>query len=163
LLDLWSETGGKEGIGPEEYVKRSKVALIDWQETLDTKLPLIKVSMDKILILPELTQAITTFTDTMKQAFDVTAHESGAFGKNLIRNILTALEDRAIFNAIEEIGAYLAQTLTKASSGNGIWSEIITGVLGAFGPSSGGGGEPRAAAASGGFVAAGQTYGRRVG
>lgn len=124
-------------IGQAEYNRR-------WNEINDSIQEVNVTGVHMIPILSEISQAWSNVTDDIMSAMDRTVHESGSFGKNLLRNILTALEDRAIFNAIEAIGNALYDALNKTKVGSGVASFLIDTF---------GGGK-----ASGGPVSAGTTY-----
>jgi phage-related minor tail protein len=145
----------KDGVIPwSELQDRDKKAWEKYQNTINSELQEIHVNMTKLFPPDQLQIGISTFVGTIKGVFDQTAHESGNFGKNLVKNLLTALEDRAIFNAIEAIGSALSDALTGATGAGGANESqgILAGVIsGFFGPQGAG-------HASGGFVTGGQSY-----
>lgn len=156
-------------IGLEDFTQRAHEAGVKYNAVFDELQPVI-ITAKKVIDTAGVEAALNRFTDDMKGALDKTAHESGNFGKNLLYNILRALEDRAIFAAIEEIGAYLAQTLAKATagaSGTGFWGELLSAAVSIYGGSTAGAGGTGSAGmaggftggrASGGFVASRKTY-----
>jgi hypothetical protein len=138
----------------------SAEAWTKYQNSLDSVLPGITTDFEKMkraLPLSDIQVAIKGFTDSMKQAFLQTTQESGSFAHNLLVNILKALEDRAIFNAIEDIGAALSDMLKSAASsgGGGILNQVLGGVVGLFAGSAGVSGWGIGGAAAGGLGSGG--------
>lgn len=102
------------------------------------------INIDPVLVnvkhiqqgLTQAQQAVANFTDDITNALKTTVNESGNFGENLLKNILKALTNRAIFNAIDEIGAYLYQALKVSGDVNGgggaaaAFSQVLLGTFG---------------------------------
>lgn len=155
-----------------EFTRRSHEAAVRYQSKLDELQPVI-ITAKKVIDIPGIEIALRTFTDDVKVALHQTVSESGNFGKNLLHNILQALEDRAIFRAIDDIGNALYDVLKSASAGaagSGFWGQLLNFAVGVFAPGSntglgstgsaagGSGGGVAGARASGGFVASHKTY-----
>lgn len=153
----------------QEYQRRVSLATSKFNESLDTLQP-IQITAKKIFPIDGLELGIRQFTSDFDSAMMNATHQSGSFARNFLYNILTALEDRAIYSAIDDIGKALERTLTKSGESGG-WMGLLASALG-LGSFGGAGAGAAAAAASGsggvvglggplakgGFAASNKTY-----
>jgi hypothetical protein len=85
-------------------------------------------------ILTENQRAIRDFSDDVKGSLASAFHESGSFAKNFTLDLLRALEDRAIFKAIDAIGDALERALNSHGGGaagsiGGFFGSLVTGLI----------------------------------
>jgi len=119
-------------------------------------------------------KAMRAFADDMSQAFRSLFDEGGNAAKNFARQLVTALQNRIIFKAIEEIGKAIYDALNqKAGEGGSSWlgaivqgigylwggeSGSLAGFSGGSSGGAGGGGSGRPMMAAGGPVLGGGSY-----
>jgi hypothetical protein len=115
----------------DEYNQRMEAARQKFNDAIDIE-PLI-VNMRKLpQVLSEGEQRALTFVGDVQSAFANAAEATGAFGQNLLKSLLQAFENRAIFNAIESIGEALQKALGVGAHGS-LLNSILGGFIGAVG------------------------------
>lgn len=120
-------------ISLEDFQQRMENARLKFNDAIDIE-PLV-VNIRKLPeILTEGEQRALTFVGDVQSAFANAAQATGAFGQNLLKSLLQAFENRAIFNAIEEIGSALREALHVGASGS-----LLNSILGSFIGAVGGG------------------------
>lgn len=119
-------------LSAEEYKKRID-AIIDAQFGTDAEreLALQAINAKKILIEPltNQQQAIKDAIDTVKEGLSNLAQSGQFTGRAILHYLLAAFTSKAIFQAIDSIGAALTKALTK-SSGTGGLAGALGGILG---------------------------------
>lgn len=118
-------------------------------EIIDSQLKMIdlnQLSIHKMIEpISDAKATIREFVDTVKEGLTNMAQAGETSGRALLRYILSALESKLIFRAIDKLGAYLEKSLTKAttnangsgkSSGFGSFVGSFIGAL--FGAAGGG-------------------------
>jgi hypothetical protein len=118
-------------ISLEDFQQRMENARLKFNDAIDIE-PLI-VNMKKLPeILTEGERRSVEFVDDVQSAFANAAQATGAFGHNLLKSLLQAFENRAIFNAIESIGEALQKALNVGAHGS-LLNSILGGFIGAVG------------------------------
>lgn len=115
----------------DDFNARMKAARDKFNDAIDIQ-PLV-VSLQKLpTLLTEADHRSLDFIDDVQSGFLQASQASGAFGQNLLKSLLQAFENRAIFNAIDEIGSALKKALdVGGAGGGGSWlGGLISAVIG---------------------------------
>lgn len=125
-------------ISVEDFDARMKAAFEQFKSAIDIE-PVV-VNMKKLpRILTDSENALYDFAHDVEGAMAAATHESGNLGKNFLRSLLTALEDRAIFNAIDQIGQALRNALGIGIGGTGsAFGGFLSAIFGGGGNSAAG-------------------------
>jgi hypothetical protein len=120
-------------ISLDDFQERLANASLKYHDAIDIE-PMI-VSLKKLPeVLSEADRRSLDFVDDVSEAFDNAAHASGAFGQNLLKSLLQAFENRAIFTAIGRIGDALKDALNVGGrSGGSFIGDILGGFFGGGG------------------------------
>jgi hypothetical protein len=124
-LDELNELMTDGVITQDQYAKR-------WNAISDSLQEVNVTAIHMHPILSDAQKAWNDFTDDVETALKNTVQESGNFGQNLLRNLLQALEDRAIFAAIEKIGSALRNAFSSSGSTGAIGS-FFGAIFGSYG------------------------------
>lgn len=136
----------------QQYNEQLTDILTKWHQIGD-QLQFVEVHAKRIVPpLNEMQVAANQMVDAFQQAATVALHGGGSLGKIFLQELLRALEDRAIFSAIQQIGDALRVALAGSAEGGtgifgGIGGAILGGVFGYGGAPVGGG-----ASAAGGIA-----------
>ena len=93
-----------------------------------------RVTQEMIAATARAEIAVENFSGDVKNSLYTAFHESGSFGKNFLKDLMYALQDRLLFKAIDAIGDALEKALTPtvnaAGGGGGGWLGFLGSVLG---------------------------------
>jgi hypothetical protein len=106
-------------IDQDTYNIRLNDASAAFTNLLDTKLPEFRVTMQKMPeIMSASDMAIHDFTNTVKGALEQTLDESGNFGENLVKNLISAFANKELLNAIDNLGTAMNNALSGTAFGS---------------------------------------------
>lgn len=120
----------------DEFNRRMDEARQKFNNAIDLSPVFISAKKQVDVFLTQAQRNVREFVGDFKGSLDQAAHQGGAFGKNFATALIRSLEDRAIFRAIDAIGAALERALTNSTGGTGLLGSVLSGIFGA-----GGGGE----------------------
>jgi hypothetical protein len=124
-------------IDPTEAAKRLEEAWGKFEN--ESFISPVVISQRTVSLAKYLTEAqrqvhefVGDFKSSLQSAFD----QGGSVGKNFVRNLIKALSDRALYQAIASIGDALAASLNKASTAGqfgGFLGQILGSIFGGSG------------------------------
>jgi hypothetical protein len=140
IYEQYRETKNKvqnlfdEGIiDPAEYTKRMADAWAKF-ENADYISPVFisarRVIGDQLTVTQH---NVDAFADDFKESMASAFNESGSLARNFGRALLSALQNRAIYKAIDALGSALSKALNGAAGNGGFLSDLLGGLYNSYG------------------------------